>query len=203
VILLRADYTRLIWTQHVNALLPHCSMLEEDNRLLLVWLLMIVRTLICILDNYIFHYGWYLICVMACICINDKAIPIKYMFSTLQGISDNSCVHSQTASKLTKQWNSEKQLLLHSSFPCTAAFPAQPASHSPNKQALNLLSLLLLEPPRGTAGNIPRHDSAPMGVVTYTTLSPAHRFCACTSQTDPDLCVQSPNSQRSTVYVTN
>jgi dsDNA-binding SOS-regulon protein len=31
----------------------------------------------------------------------------------------------------------KQQLSLHSSFFCTTAFPAQPASHSPNKQALS------------------------------------------------------------------
>jgi hypothetical protein len=71
-----------------------------------------------------FVYSWY--------------FAVKNTVSNHEGISDNSSTHSQPARQLAKRFNSEQQLSLHSSFPCTAAFPAQPASHSPNKQALKV-----------------------------------------------------------------
>ena len=57
-------------------------------------------------------------------------------FIDVKGVSDNSTVYSQTASWFAKDFHSEKQLLLDSSF--SAQHP-QPATASPNKRTLRLV----------------------------------------------------------------
>jgi hypothetical protein len=40
-------------------------------------------------------------------------------------ILDNSSAYCKAASQVAKQWNSEQQFCLHSSFSSTTAFPSQ------------------------------------------------------------------------------